>query len=399
MRHRHTNNDHIRQITVFGAGNAGIAEATRIKFQFPGIKVILYNRIKDEKSREKMALLERHRVFHLTGIYEGKVKPDVITSRIDEAVKGSRLILITTTANAHGAVASQMAPHLSDGQILLMFAGGIDSKFVMAKEIKEAGCEADLTFADTDTFIYATKIRELSLGKIEIWIKARKEKLYLSVLPSERMSQTLHLLEHSLYPNQFIGCDDPLQAGINDGPGLHIIGIIMQRRKIEAQENFNFYLGLTQEMTAMIEELDTERIAVANAMGISDCPTTRDFLHTAYDIPLTDGGRERTLFDMVHDKDTPYYNPQEGPIRSPAPKSMNHRYLYEEVMTRVVPLYYMAKALRIDTPLHKRLIEEAGKILSRDYFKEGRSLDDLGLSPHDIQNWQTAKKKGSVHSF
>jgi opine dehydrogenase len=368
MRHRYTNNDHIRQITVFGAGNAGIAEASRIKFQFPGIKVILYNRIKDEKSREKLALLERHRVFHLTGIYEGKVKPDVITSRIDEAVKGSRLILITTTANAHGAVASQMAPHLSDGQILLMFAGGIDSKFVMAKEIKEAGCEADL------------------------------EKLYLSVLPSERMSQTLHLLEHSLYPNQFIGCDDPLQAGINDGPGLHIIGIIMHRRRIEAQENFNFYLGLTQEMTAMIEELDTERIAVANAMGINDCPTTRDFLHTAYDIPLTDGGRERTLFDMVHDKDTPYYNPQEGPIRSPAPKSMNHRYLYEEVMTRVVPLHYMAKALRIDTPLHKRLIEEAGKILSRDYFKEGRSLDDLGLSPQDIQNWQTAKKR-FVHSF
>jgi len=392
------NRSHTKQITVFGAGNAGIAEATRIKFQFPEIKVVLYNRISNETSREKLALLQHQKAFHLTGIYQGKAKPDVITSRLDEAVKGSGIIVITTTANAHGSVASQIAPYLSDGQIILIFAGGIDSKFLMAKKIREDGCTADVTFADADTFIYATKIMELSPGKIDLLVKARKQKLYLSVLPFERMSHVLHLLENSIYPDQFIGCYDPLQAGINDGPGLHIIGIIMQRRRIEAHEDFNFYLGLTEEMTETIEELDAERIAVAHAMGIRKCPTTCDFLHTSYNIPLTAGGHERSLFDMVHDEGTPYYNPLGGPIRSPAPKSMNHRYLYEEVMTRVVPLYYMAEAIGIDTPLHKRIIEEAGKILNRNYFKEGRNLDDLGLSPQDILNWPIAKKRFE-HSF
>jgi hypothetical protein len=96
---------------------------------------------------------------------------------------------------------------------------------------------------------------------------------------------------------------------------------------------------------------------------------------------------------MIHDEGTPYYNPPGAAIRSPAPKTMNHRYLYEEVMTRMAPLYYMAQVLDIDTPLHKRVIEEAGEILQRDYFKEGRSLDDLGLSPDDIIDWQTAKKR------
>jgi len=386
-------NNHIKQITVFGAGNAGITEATRIKLQFPEIRVILYNRTSDEKSCKKLALLQCHRVFHLSGIYQGKIKPDVVTSRVDKAVKGSQVIIITTTANAHGVIAAQMAPYFYDGQIILIFAGGIDSKFLMAKKIGKEGCTADVTFADADTFIYATKIMHLSPRKIEVLIKARKQKLYLSVLPSERMPHVLNLLTNSIYPDQFIGCYDPLQAGINDGPGLHIIGIIMQRKKIEAKEDFNFYLGLTEEMTKMIEEVDRERIAVAHAMGIRNCPTTRDFLHTAYNIPLTDGGGERSLFDMVHDKGTPYYNPPEGPIRSPAPKKMSHRYLYEEVMTRVVPLYHMAKVLGIETPLHKKIIEEAGKILNRDYFKEGRNLDDLGLSPQDILNWQTARKR------
>ena len=387
------NNNHIKQIAVFGAGNAGIAEASRIKLQFPEIRVILYNRLSNEKSRMKVALLQHHKVFHLSGIYQGQTKPDVVTGHVDEAVKGSRIIIVTTTANVHGFIASQMAPYLSDGQIILIFGGGIDSKFLMTKKIRQQGCSADVTFADADTFIYATKMTQLSLERIEALVKAKKEKLYLSVLPSERMPHVLHLLSNSIYPDQFIGCHDPLQAGINDAPGLHIIGIIMQRKKIEAREDFNFYLGLTEEMTEMIEELDRERIAVAHAMGIRDCPTTRDFFHTAYNIPLTDEGGERSLFDMVHDEGTPYYNLPGAPIRSPAPKKMSHRYLYEEVMVRMVPLYHMAKVLGIDTPLHKKLIEEAGKILNRDYFKEGRNLDDLGLSPQDILNWQIAKKR------
>ncbi len=393
MPSRDMGNSNIEQVTLFGAGNAGIAETARIKFQFPEVRVIAYNRTSDEKSAKKLALLQCNKVFRLSGIYRGKAKPDVITSRVDEAVKGSQIIIVTATANAHGFIASQISPHLSDGQIILIFAGGIDSKLIMAKKIREQGCAADVTFADVDTFIYATKIVELSERKIEALVKAKKQKLYLSVLPYERMPYVLHLLENSIYPDQFIGCRDPLQAGINDGPGLHVIGIIMQRKRIEAHEDFNFYLGLTEEMTEMIEELDRERIAVAQAMGIRNCPTTRDFLHTAYGIPLTDGERQRTLFDMVHDEGTPYYNPLGGPIRSPAPRSMNHRYLYEEVLTRLVPLYYMAKPLGINTPLHKRLIEEASEILNCDYFKEGSNLDDLGLSPQDIQSWQMAKKR------
>lgn len=62
-----------------------------------------------------------------------------------------------------------MAPYLSDGQIILIFAGGIDSKFLMAKKIKEEGFIADVTFADADTFIYATKIMQLSPRKIGYW--------------------------------------------------------------------------------------------------------------------------------------------------------------------------------------------------------------------------------------
>lgn len=393
MPSREMSNNNVEQITVFGAGNAGIAEAARIKLQFPEIRVIVYNRTSDEKSAVKLCMLQCLKVFHLSGIYQGEAKSDVIASRVDDAVVGSQIIIITTTANAHGFIASQMAPYLSNGQIIFVFSGGIDSKFLMAKRIREQGCTADVIFADTDTFIYATKIIELSEKRIEAFVKAKKRKLYLSALPSERMPYVLDLLHKTIYPDQFIGCHDPLQAGINDGPGLHAVGIIMQRRRIEAHEEFNFYLGLTEEMTEMIEKLDRERISVAHAMGIRDCPSTRDFLHTAYGIALSDGENKRPLFDMVHDEGTPYYNPPGGPIRSPSPTSMNHRYLYEEVMTRVVPLYYMAKALGVGTPLHKRIIEEASKILNRDYFKEGRNLDDLGLSPQDILNWKTAKKR------
>src|SRR3989304_5404894 len=181
----------IRQVGIYGAGNAGIAEATRIKLQFPQIKVVLYNRTTNEKSRRKVEALKANKVFHISGVYEGMAKPDLITIEPEKIISGSDLIIVTTTANAHGFIAQQMAPYLSDGQIILIFAGGIDSKFVMARQLKEAGSTADVTFADADTFIHATKIVELSPSRGEGLIKASKNKLYLSALPSARLEEVL----------------------------------------------------------------------------------------------------------------------------------------------------------------------------------------------------------------
>ncbi|MFQ5574455.1 MAG: NAD/NADP octopine/nopaline dehydrogenase family protein [Terriglobia bacterium] len=383
----------LKQIGVFGAGNAGVAEATRIKLQFPDVRVVLYNRDTDEKSRNKVKLLRQNEVFHLSGVYNGVAKPDVITFDVEKVVAGSDLIVVTTTANAHGFIASQMVPYLHSGQVILVFAGGIDSKFVMAKKLRQAGCRADVTFADADTFIYATKVIELSPSRVEVLIKAKKSKLYLSVLPYGRLYPVVKNLHGAIYPDQFIACSDPLQSGIGDAPGLHIIGMLGQRALIEAGKEFNFYLGLDAEMTERIEELDRERIMVASTMGIEDSPTTRQFLNTSYGIALTSNGRDRSLFEMVHDEATPYYNKPGDAIRSVAPTKMSHRYLYEEIMTRVVPLYYFGKALSLRTPLHERIIREAGEILGRDYFREGRGLKKLGLSENDVRHWQARKKR------
>src|SRR3989337_1910749 len=133
----------IRQVGIYGAGNAGIAEATRIKLQFPQIKVVLYNRTTNEKSRRKVEALKANKVFHISGVYEGMAKPDLITIEPEKIISGSDLIIVTTTANAHGFIAQQMAPYLSDGQLILIFAGGIDSKFVMAPPHSQNGSKHD----------------------------------------------------------------------------------------------------------------------------------------------------------------------------------------------------------------------------------------------------------------
>lgn len=66
---RYRAKDYIKRITVYGAGNAGISEAARIKLQFPEIRLVLYNRLGGERSREKFSLLQRRQTIHLSGIY------------------------------------------------------------------------------------------------------------------------------------------------------------------------------------------------------------------------------------------------------------------------------------------------------------------------------------------
>lgn len=384
----------MRQIGIIGAGAGGIAEACRIKLQYPYIKVILYNRATTEHSRQKLKILKEIDKIRLKEVYKTYIKPDIITSSLKQTVNKSDLIIITTTADAHPEIAEKIANYLEDGQLILLFSGGIGDKLIVGKILRDLGSSADVTLADTDTFIYACKIDKLIPKDIQIRVKAKKKKLYLATLPSNRANDVIKYLHSTIYPDQFIKIDNPLAVGIGDGPGFHVVGMVMEEGRIEKKEDFNFYLAFTEEMTKKMERMDEERKRVALAMGIKHCPTLREFLNTVYGIKMRDDkGQRRSLFGMVHSPLTPYFNLPGEKIRSLAPKTMNYRYLWEEMLTRVVPLYKFAQILGIDLPLHKELIQKASFILERNFMNEGRDPEQMGLTNEDIKNWRTSRLK------
>jgi opine dehydrogenase len=62
-----------------------------------------------------------------------------------------------------------------------------------------------------------------------------------------------------------------------------------------------------------------------------------------------------------------------------APRSLNSRYIYEDIPTGLVPLSEIGKAVGVKTPLMDIIIDLANYLLKTDFRLEGRNLVNLGL--------------------
>ncbi|PKF49147.1 NAD/NADP octopine/nopaline dehydrogenase family protein [Enterovibrio nigricans] len=120
--------------------------------------------------------------------------------------------------------------------------------------------------------------------------------------------------------------------------------------------------------------LDAERVAVAKAMGL---PTqnVNEWLNTVYDVPIDD------LHIML--KNTPSYN-----YSAPAPKTLCHRYLTEEVPTRHVPQLEMARILNVPQPLTREICDKACNLTGMNLFNKARTIKKMGLTEADIKNYK-----------
>jgi opine dehydrogenase len=68
-----------------------------------------------------------------------------------------------------------------------------------------------------------------------------------------------------------------------------------------------------------------------------------------------------------------------------APTTLDHRYLWEDIPTGLVPISDVAHALDIATPTIDRLIDQGSEELGRDFRKEGRTLKRLGICVHHVE--------------
>src|SRR3989304_10027961 len=110
------------RIAVLGAGNAG--HATAADLSLAGAHVCLYE--SPEFSQNLMHIRERGGI-ELTGIGRTGLARVEVTTDIAEAVHGAACIFVVTQALAHERLAGLCAPHLVDGQAVILFTGYGDS--------------------------------------------------------------------------------------------------------------------------------------------------------------------------------------------------------------------------------------------------------------------------------
>ena len=114
----------------------------------------------------------------------------------------------------------------------------------------------------------------------------------------------------------------------------------------------------------MLEALDRERVTVASALGIR-ARTAMEWLQMAYNAVGDD------LHDAIHNQ-TGYYGIN-------APRTLNHRYIFEDVPMSLVPIASLGERFGVSVRGMEAIIRLACIVHRTDYWRRGRTVDKLGI--------------------
>jgi opine dehydrogenase len=345
-------------ITVIGAGHGGKAMAAHLALmEFP---TVLYNR-----TAENVAAIKELGGIYLES-YEGGPrgfgKLTLVTSNIAVALQNSRMVMVVVPSSAHADVAKACAPYLTDGQIVILHPGRTCGAIEFSKVIRDNGCTADVTVAEAETFIYASR----SDGPAQSRIFRIKEAVPLAALPSNRNQLVLDLVRDVF--SQFIDGGNVLQTGMNNmGAIFHPALTILNSGWIESTHgDFQFYIdGVTSSVARVLESLDRERVTVAASIGIR-ARTGMEWLKLSYDAVGED------LNEAIHN--------QPGYYGINAPPTLNHRYIFEDVPMSLVPIASLGQRYGVAVSGIDAIIKIASIIHRTDYWRRGRTIEKLGIN-------------------
>jgi opine dehydrogenase len=290
----------------------------------------------------------------------------LVTADLGQALAEADVIMVVVPSSAHAEVAKAAAPHLRDGQIVVLHPGRTCGVIEFAKVLRDQACRADVILSEAETFIYASR----SDGPAQARIFRIKEAVPLAALPASCTACVLEAL-HPAYP-QFIDGKNVLHTGLNNmGAIFHPALTLLNAGRIESTHgDFQFYIdGVTPAVARVLEVLDRERVTVASALGIR-ARTAMDWLQMAYNTAGVD------LHEAIHN--------QPGYYGIKAPSTLNHRYIFEDVPMSMVPIASLGQRYGVSVRGMDSIIRLACIVHRTDYWRRGRTLDRLGIGNQSV---------------
>jgi opine dehydrogenase len=345
-----------RSVAVLGAGHGGMALAADLARK--GHHVALWNR-----SPERVAAVRDRGGIQLTlpGASTVAALIPVATSRIALALIDADVVLVAVPASGHVDVARSAAPHLRDGQTVLLLPGRTGGALEFRRVLEQSGCRADVLLGEANTFPIAAR----TTGPATAAIFGAKAELLAAALPAARNGELLDAcrpLLRAIVPSRSV-----LHTGLaNVGAILHPVITLMNAGRIRRGESFDFYTdGVTPAVAALLAAADAERLRVARAYGVT-VDSLVDWIGTAY------GHHTETVHAAVGG------NPAYVGIK--APTTLVHRYLLEDVPTGLIPLVELGRAAGLQLPILSGLVQMARRALGDVRWQRPRTLAALGLS-------------------
>lgn len=350
----------VRTVAVLGAGHGGCAAAADLMLR--GFAVRLHAR-----SAGRLAPLRERGGIEARGVQEGFVTPQVMTTDVREAIAGADLIMLVVPSIAHSHYATELAPLLDGNVPVMLNPGHTGGGLHFLSDIRKAGYKGPLPLCETVSLTYITRME----GPAKVGIYSYAKQLRFAALPATRTDELFALVQ-PLYPG-IRKASTALESALgNVNAVFHPPGMLMNAGWIESTGgNFLFYCeGITPAVGRVTAAVDEERLAIAKALGVPAI----SFLQTFYEF----GSTSQAAYESGDISRACVESAPNATIKSP--KSLDDRYIHEDVGTGLVPMAALGRLAGVPTPTMDALIHLASLALGQDFNQTGLTLEKLGVA-------------------
>lgn len=341
------------RILVIGAGNSGLATAAHLAYN--GHSITLWNRSKTTIQR----ICSTKAIF-CEGIINGKIPIENVTNDIKEAVHNAEIILVTTPASSHEDVAKLLAQSMTKEIPIVLNPGRTFGALNFYLTFKKWNPEINPQIAETQTILYTCR----KMNEDRVVIYSLKKIVKIAALFSKDLKQIINKIPTCIR-SYFDLSNSFLETSFgNVGMILHCAPFILNTgwTECETADYKYYYDGITPTIGKLIEKIDHKRLLVAEKLGCNIL-STKEWMKEEY------GVEGETLYACI--KNNSSYKEID------APKSLNHRYIFEDVPYGLVPLEKIGLELGIDMKEVTVVIDLANILMERDFRK---SMEYISLN-------------------
>lgn len=347
------------KVVVLGAGNGGLAVA--YEWARNGHEVAIYSQ---PDYADQISPIGDRGGITSEGVLTGFAEIATATTDIGEAMTGAELVFVVGPAYATSALAADAAPHLHAGMTVVVCPGSCLGSLAFKRAAGLDLYDETILVGETSTLPYAVRIT----GPARIHIFHRFDTgLFAAAAPRSATPRLLETLG-PVWPHIQEAASVFQTALQNGNPVIHPAVTLLNAALIDRTGgDFNFYEdGVTTSTGRLMEAVDAERIAIAEALGVTILSEPAIGVIQGY---------------MTEENYTTGYSTAPGFLGIKAQSSLDNRYLTEDVGYSLVLFTDLARSLGVSTPVMDAVVQIASVVLARDFRAEAaRTMQSLGLA-------------------
>jgi opine dehydrogenase len=354
------------RVAILGAGSIAYGNAALLASL--GHEPVLWS--PSGKSGQSLANGE---TLTATGALTGTFKVGMAASA-GEAIAGADAVLFALPANGHRLAMDAAAAHLASGQIVIISSHTSFSGLYIARAIAERGL-------DIPVVVWGTTVTAgRRTGDASVNVSTVRAKVDIATIPVSAAARGLKTCQ-DLFGDRFVERSDALAISLSNlNPQNHLGIALCNFTRMEHGETWGQNENNTDSVGRLLEALDAERLAIAEAAGYQ-VRTIREHYNLSFHVePGPVGEMARQLAARGNGGN--------------GPSSIDTRYVLEDAPFGLHPTVLLGKLTDRPATLHQAGVDIFSALYGRDFAGENDLLDDIGLERMSLAELKTLVRDG-----